>query len=120
MDYEYEPPSLKDEFENYKLLKKKYNVKIADGITKFIQAVVSAENAYDIKALPFMNLEHKHGNMANYYSASPFGKSTKWRIVIQMLDADDKVVRPSNNEITFLKSIKKIRIKELSEHYAKY
>ena len=63
MNYEYELPSLKNEFENNKLLKKKYNVKIADGIAKFIQLIVAAENAYDLKTLPFINLEHKYGNM---------------------------------------------------------
>lgn len=63
MNYEYELPSLKDEFENNKLLKKKYNVKIVDGIAKFIQLIIAAENAYDLKTLPFINLEHKYGNM---------------------------------------------------------
>ena len=37
-----------------------------------------------------------------------------------MLDENDNVLQPTENEKEFLKSIKKIRIKELSEHYDKY
>ena len=40
--------------------------------------------------------------------------------MLQMLDNNNNVLVPTNNEIDFLKSIKKIRIKEMSEHYDEY
>lgn len=37
-----------------------------------------------------------------------------------MIDEDGNVLQPTDNEKEFLKSVKKIRIKELSEHYDEY
>lgn len=37
-----------------------------------------------------------------------------------MLDDDGNALIPSNDEKEFLKSVTKIRIKELSEHYGEY
>lgn len=65
-------------------------------------------------------MEHKKGNLKEYYSLSLDKKKSKWRVLIQMLDENDNVLQPTENEKEFLKSIKKIRIKELSEHYDKY
>lgn len=37
-----------------------------------------------------------------------------------MIDEDGNILQPTDNEKEFLKSVKKIRIKELSEHYGEY
>ncbi len=37
-----------------------------------------------------------------------------------MLDEDGNALIPTDNEKEFLKSIKNIRIKELSDHYGEY
>lgn len=65
-------------------------------------------------------MEHKKGNLNNYYSISLDKKKSKWRILIQMIDEQGNVVTPTDNEKKFLKSIKIIRIKELSDHYGEY
>ena len=68
----------------------------------------------------FFYMEHKKGNLKEYYALSLDKKKSKWRVLIQMLDENDKVLEPTDNEKEFLKSVKKIRIKELSEHYGEY
>lgn len=117
MKYEYCPQRLKNEFENEQKLKKKYGVSISEGMMKFLGALDAAENAYDIKCIPFWFMEHKKGNLKEYYSISLDKKKSKWRLLLQMLDNDGNVCIPNENEKEFLKGIKKIRIKELSEHY---
>ncbi len=37
-----------------------------------------------------------------------------------MLDDEGNVLIPSDDEIEFLKSVRRIRIRELSEHYVEY
>lgn len=120
MLYEYKPPSLKNDYENEKWMKKKYGVAIAEGMIKLLGALDAADNAYDIKATPWFFMEHKKNNLKEYYSISLDKKKSKWRLLVQMLDENDNVCIPTDNEIQFLKSIKKIRIKEISDHYAEY
>ena len=101
-------------------MKKKYGLTISNGMILFLGALDAAENAYDIKINAFFFMEHKKGNLKDYYSLSLDKKKSKWRLLIQMLDDDNNVLRPTDDEKSFLKSIKKIRIKELSEHYDEY
>lgn len=65
-------------------------------------------------------MEHKKGNLKEYYSLSLDKKKSKWRILIQMIDENGKVLVPTENEKEFLKSVKKIRMKEISDHYGEY
>lgn len=120
MKYEYSPPKLKKDYENEKYMKKKYGVAISDGMILFLGALDAATNAYDIKTNVFFYLEHKKANIREYYSVSLDKKKSKWRLMIQMLDNEGNVLVPSDNEKEFLKSVKKIRIKELSDHYGEY
>ena len=53
-------------------------------------------------------MEHKKGNLKEYYSLSLDKKKSKWRVLIQMLDENDNVLQPTENEKEFLKSIKKL------------
>lgn len=120
MKYEFSPSSLKDDYQNERYLKRKYSPLIQVGMTTFLNAVEAAENAYDIKCIPQFFMEHKKGNLKKYYAVSLDKKKSKWRLMIQMLDENDSVVEPTDNEKEFLKGIKKIRIRELSEHYGDY
>lgn len=120
MQYEYYPNGLKDDYENEKYMKKKYGVAISLGMIKFLSALDAAENAYDIKITAFFYMEHKKGNLNEYYSISLDKKKSKWRLMIQMIDENDNIVTPTNNEKEFLKGIKKIRVKEISDHYGEY
>lgn len=74
---------------------------------KFLGAIIDSSNAYGIKTLKSFHMEHKHNNLKEYYSVSLDNKKSKWRLMIQMLDNNDKVLLPTNNEIEFLKSVKK-------------
>lgn len=120
MEYEFSPLKLKEYYENDKWLKKRYGKDISEGMMKFLFALNSATYVYDIKTLPQFFLEHKKGNMKKYYSVSLDKKKSKWRLIIEMLNENDEVVFVSDNEKEFLKNIKKIRIKELSDHYGEY
>ncbi len=120
MNYEFSPPKLKEYYEDEKYMIKKYGKNIANGMLLFLGALDAALNAYDIKCNVFFFMEHKKGNLKEYYSISLDKKKSKWRLLIQMLDEDDNVLQPTENEKEFLKSIKKIRIKELSDHYGEY
>lgn len=86
----------------------------------FLNALNACENAYDIKITKMFFMEHKKGNLNSYYSISLDKKKSKWRLLIQMLDKNGDVVCPNENEKEFLKGIKKIRIKEISNHYEEY
>lgn len=120
MEYEYSSPGIKKNYEDETWLKKKYGVNISEGMMKFLNSLDAAESAYDIKCLPQFFMEHKKGNLKEYYSISLDKKKSKWRLLIQMLDEKGNVVKPAEDEKQFLLGIKKIRIKELSEHYGEY
>lgn len=120
MEYEFNSQQLKKRYEDEKYMKKKYGVAISEGMLKFLCAIKAAENAYDIKSIPSFFMEHKSGNLRHYYSISLDKKKSKWRLLLQMLDEQGNIVIPNENEKEFLKSIKKIKIKELSDHYDEY
>lgn len=120
MKYEFVPSKLKNQYEDEKYMKRKYGKAISEGMLMLLGALDAAENAYDLKCNIFFYMEHKKGNLKEYYSLSLDKKKSKWRVLIQMLDNDDRVLIPTDNEKEFLKSVKKIRIKELSEHYGEY
>lgn len=119
MNKEYQPPSLQNNYENEKYVKRKYGPQIAQGMSMFLNAVEAATNAYDIFCLRRFFMEHKKGNLKEFYSISLDKKKSKWRLMIQMLDENGNVLEPTDNEQAFLKSVKKIRIKEL-KHYGEY
>ena len=120
MKYEYNPPKLKEDYENEKNMKKKYGVLISEGMIKFLGALEAADNAYDIKCQPAFFFEHKKGNLKRYYAVSLDKKKSKWRLMLNMLDSNDNIVFPMDNEKEFLLGIKKIRIEGLSDHYGEY
>ena len=90
------------------------------GMMMFLNALDAAENAYDIKSMVFFYMEHKKGNLDKYYAVSLDKKKSKWRLLLQMIDDKGNVLSPTDNEKEFLKSVKIIRIKELTDHYAHY
>ena len=120
MKCEYSPPGLEKKYTDESYLKKKYGVNISNGMMALLGAIDAAENAYDIKCIPFFYMEHKKGNLKQYYFISLDKKKSKWRLPVQMIDEDGNVVTPEENEKEFLKCIKTIKIKELSEHYDEY
>ena len=120
MKFEYSPPGLAKDFENEKYLKKKYGINILNGWICFVNVLEAADNAYDIKAMPMFYMEHKKNNLKDYYAVSLDKKKSKWRLMLQMLDENDNVLIPTENEKDFLKKVKKIRIRGLSDHYDEY
>ena len=120
MEYEFDPGKLEKEYTDSRYLKKKYGIQIAIGMEKFFGYLDASSDAYELKGQFSLYMEHKKGNLKEYYSISLDKKKSKWRLLIQMLDEEGNVKIPTENEIEFLKSIKKIRIKELSEHYVEY
>ena len=46
MLYEYSPTRLQKDYENEKIMKKKYGVAISEGILKLLGAILAADNAY--------------------------------------------------------------------------
>lgn len=120
MNYEYDLLRLKKEYEDERKMTKKYGIQISERMIKFLNIVKACNDAYDLKCFTFLFMEHKKGNLKEYYSISLDKKRSKWRVLIQMLDEKGNVLIPSSNEKEFLKSIKRIRIKEMSEHYGEY
>ena len=120
MEYEFDPGRLEKEYTDSRYLKKKYGIQIAIGMEKFLTCLEVSIDAYDLKERLAFFMEHKKGNLKEYYSISLDKKKSKWRLLIQMLDDKGNVKIPAEKEIEFLKSIKRIRIKELSEHYVEY
>lgn len=120
MILKYEPLRIEEKYKDIKWLQKKYNKEIANGMEKFLNFAKAAENAYDIKTMPSFYMEHLKGNMKDSYSISVDKKKSKWRLILQMLNNEEQVVCPGDNEKQFLQSIKIIKIKELSEHYVEY
>ena len=120
MEYEFDPAKLEKEYTDERYMKRKYGKSISSGMILFLGTLDSFENAYQLKCRTFFFLEHKRGNLKEYYSISLDKKKSKRRLLMQMLDNRGNVKVPTDNEIEFLKSIKRIRIKELSEHYVEY
>ena len=120
MEIEFVPPKLEIKYYDFRKMKKEYGEQIAEGMMKFLQAVRAADSAYDLKAMPQFFIEHKKGNLKEYYAASLDKKKSKWRLMIQMLDLYNNVVVPDEDEKKFLQGIKKIRIMEMSNHYDEY
>lgn len=120
MEYEFDPERLEKEYTDSRYLKKKYGLQIEIGMEKFLGYLDASNDAYELKGQFSLYMEHKKGNLKEYYSISLDKKKSKWRLLIQMLDDERNVKIPTENEIEFLKSMKRIRIKELSEHYVEY
>lgn len=70
MKYEYSPPKLEEDYEDEKYMKKKYGKVISDGMLMLLGTLDAAENAYDLKCNLFFYMEHKKGNLKDYYSLS--------------------------------------------------
>lgn len=51
MLYEYSPTRLQKDYENEKIMKKKYGVAISEGMLKLLGAIEAADNAYDLKCI---------------------------------------------------------------------
>lgn len=117
MDLYFLPTSLERKYSDERKMKKKYGEQIAIGMGMFLNKAEQADNAYDLKCIPSLFLEHKKGNLKDYYAVSLDKKRSKRRLMLQMLNNNLEVVSPGNNEDMFLKAITKLRIKELSEHY---
>lgn len=98
MKYEYSPPKLKEDYEDERHMKKKYGKVIYDGMLMLLGALDAAENAYDLKCNLFFYMEHKKGNLKDYYSLSLDKKKSKWRVLIQMIDEDGNILQPTDNE----------------------
>lgn len=120
MEYVFSPSKLKAKYEDEKYMKKKYGEAISNGMIMLLGVLDAAENAYDIKCNMFLYMEHKKGNLKEYYSLSLDKKKSKWRLLTQMIDENDNVLLPTEDEKVFLKSVRKIRIKGLSDHYGEY
>ena len=119
MDLYFLPTSLERKYSDERKMKKKYGEEIANGMYYFLQIARHANNACDLKNMPFLYFEHKKGNLRNYYAVSLDKKKSKRRLMLQLLNEKFEVVIPAANEEQFLKLITKLRIGELSEHYGK-
>lgn len=117
MNVKYQPPKLEELYADERWLKKKYGIEIANGMVKFQGALDAADNAYDIKVLKQFFLEQKKGNLSKMYFVSLDKKHSKWRLPVEMLDENDNVLEATDNEVEFLKSVKIVRLKEMSDHY---
>lgn len=120
MLYQYSPSKLVDKYEDDKYMKKHFGKYIAQGMSMFLNAIRNATCAFDIFSTPMFYMEHLKGNLNAYYSITLDKKKSKYRLLIQMLDESGRVVTPTSDERSFLKSIKQICIRELSEHYEEY
>lgn len=116
MQFEFEPPSIEDDFYNERELIKIYGKNTGTGIVKVIGAIVSANNAYDLYCVPQFKMHLLKGERRGVYSLSPDNKS-RWRILIKCIDENGTFVKPYGDEKTFLKKIKKISIERISNHY---
>lgn len=117
MQFEFEPPSIEDEFYDERELIKIYGKITGKGIVKIIGAIDSADSAYDLYCVPQFKMHMLKGDKNGVYSLSPDNKKSRWRILIKCMDENGIFVKPSADEKTFLKKIKRISIERISDHY---
>jgi len=117
MEFDFEPPSINDEFCDERKLIKDYGKKTGVGIIKIIGAIESAINAYDLMCIPQFQMHMLHGDKLGVYSLSPDNKKTRWRVLIKCINEKGEFIKPESDEIRFLKTIKKVIIERISDHY---
>lgn len=113
----YQPRHLKKEFEDYSKLKRKYSEKIATSLQMLLGFLEDSISLYDVYVMPQYMMELLKGNLAGCYSLTLDKKKSKWRVILVPLDENEEPIRPGDDVINFLKSVKTVAIRSLSEHY---
>ena len=113
----YQPKHLEKGLTDETKLTRKYGNKIAAAIVRLIGFLEDSTCLYDVYAMPQYMMELLKGDLAGCYSLTLDKKKSKWRVILVPLDENNEPIRPSDNEIGFLKSVKAVAIRRISEHY---
>lgn len=117
MQKKYKSKKLEKFYTNRKSFKKDFGVNVAEGLCELLDAIDAATCAYDIKTIPYFWMHILHNDKDGLYSLSVDNKKTKWRMIVKCLNDNYNWVKPGENEIEFLKSIKTFELGEFTEHY---
>lgn len=118
MKYVFQPPSLENHYLDEKWIWKHFkDHDLADAVMALLEYLDNAENAFDIKSNPAYYFHLLKFDRSGTYSLAPLGKKKPYRLLVVCLDANGKECIPSEDEKGFLKGIKELEIKELTEHY---
>lgn len=83
-----------------------------------MNALEAALSLQDINALMIYNLHKLSGNRKGLFALDIDGRASSYRLIIQPLDeAEAPTIDSGNNLVSFYRSIKIIRIEEVSKHY---
>ncbi len=113
----YDPKHLEKELTDETKLTRKYGSEIAGRILRLIGLLMDLTSLYDVRCMPQYMIELLKGNLAGCYSLTLDKKKSKWRIILVPLNENNAPIRPEDNEISFLKSVKAVAIRRPSEHY---
>lgn len=117
MQKKYQSKKLEKLYCDRSSFKKKYGLNVAEGLCDLLDAIDAATCAYDIKVIPYFQMHILHNDLKGIYSLSVDNKKTKWRMLLKCINETGIWVKPEDNEIEFLKSIKIVELGEFSEHY---
>jgi len=101
---------------NLKASRKKLGVRTAEALF----GLVNSDNLEDVNALRNRHIHKLSGNRQGQYALDIEGRASSYRLLVQLLDENEKVaVNIDNIDIaSFYGKIQIIQIEEVSNHYA--
>lgn len=119
LDVIYKDDELKEFCHNKKKAARKL-AGFADDLLAKINLIEEADSFNDIMSyLPFHchQLGKKQKDYTNFWGLDVKGRKTAWRIIVAPLDHNERIIVPDADFCKICKTIKIIRIEEVSKHY---
>ena len=89
---------------------------VSDALFDLIDEIIAAKDLSDIEVMPQYRLHPLHGNKKELFSLTPI-KRYKYRVEFYPLDENNQKLICKTDLHTFYKTVKNIKITNISEHY---
>jgi len=105
---------------NLKVSRKKFGAQTAEALFGLINLLESSDSLEDVNALRNRHIHKLTGDHQGQYALDIEGRSSSYRLLVQLLDENEKVAVNVDNEsiMSFYGRIQIIQIEEVSKHYA--
>ena len=87
------------------------------GLYAVVNFIKNSETLYSVVMKKNLNFHALQGEYKGCYAMDIVNRKSPWRLIVQILDGDEKVVSKADNLYLIAKNIKIIKVEEVSKHY---
>lgn len=113
MHLEYRNPKVEKQCTDLKQAKKEFSEKVANKLFKLINYMISADSLADVTNYPRYRFHKLVGDLSGLYAIDIDGSRSPYRLIVSFVEEDVTAVFANP------KSIKIIKVEEVSKHYGK-